>query len=461
MKNIYIKSKLSVSGALPFLLLFLLFSCEPLEVNTPNHLLSGETVFTETKTVETAMVSLYASLRDRVLLTGMPNGMSNILGNYADEIIYVSDFGLGDEPFFKNNLIPSDEAISDIWNTSYSIIYGANAIIEGVAGSAYFTPEERELYTGEALFVRAMVHFYLLNLYGEIPYITTTNYIENKSASKQTENEVYDLVIADLLKAYDFMPGTDISGEHLRPNKYVAAALLARCYLYTNQWELAEQYATEVIENNGWETDIQNVFKKTSLSTLWQFSPNTEGLPTNEAQTFIILFTPPSARVLNSELVDDFENGDLRREQWVGAVSDGTQTFYFPFKYKIGLGETNTEEYPIVFRMVEQYLIRAEARAQIGNISGSQADLNKIRIRAGLGETLASSQNELLTAVLQERRFELFTEHGHRFFDLKRTGNLDNVLGSKPGWNATDRLFPLPEKELLLNPNLLPQNPGY
>lgn len=461
MKNIYIKSKLSVSGALPFLLLFLLFSCEPLEVNTPNHLLSGETVFTETKTVEAAMVSLYASLRDKVLLTGMPNGMSNILGNYADEIIYLSDFGLGDEPFFKNNLIPSDEAISDIWNTSYSIIYGANAIIEGVAGSAYFTPEERELYTGEALFVRAMVHFYLLNLYGEIPYITTTNYIENKSSSKQTENEVYDLVIADLLKAYDFMPGTDMSGEHLRPNKYVAAALLARCYLYTNQWELAEQYATEVIENNGWETDIQNVFKKTSLSTLWQFSPNTEGLPTNEAQTFIILFTPPSARVLNSELVDDFENGDLRREQWVGAVSDGTQTFYFPFKYKIGLGETNTEEYPIVFRMAEQYLIRAEARAQIGNISGSQADLNKIRIRAGLGETLASSQNELLTAVLQERRFELFTEHGHRFFDLKRTGNLDNVLSSKPGWNATDRLFPLPEKELLLNPNLLPQNPGY
>jgi len=461
MKNIYIKSKLSVSGALPFLLLFLLFSCEPLEVNTPNHLLSGETVFTETKTVEAAMVSLYASLRDKVLLTGMPNGMSNILGNYADEIIYVSDFGLGDEPFFKNNLIPSDEAISDIWNTSYSIIYGANAIIEGVAGSAYFTPEERELYMGEALFVRAMVHFYLLNLYGEIPYITTTNYIENKSSSKQTENEVYDLVIADLLKAYDFMPGTDMSGEHLRPNKYVAAALLARCYLYTNQWELAEQYATEVIENNGWETDIKNVFKKTSLSTLWQFSPNTEGLPTNEAQTFIILFTPPSARVLNSELVDDFENGDLRREQWVGAVSDGTQTFYFPFKYKIGLGETNTEEYPIVFRMAEQYLIRAEARAQIGNIAGSQADLNKIRIRAGLGETLASSQNELLTAVLQERRFELFTEHGHRFFDLKRTGNLDNVLSSKPGWNATDRLFPLPEKELLLNPNLLPQNPGY
>src|SRR5690606_19066848 len=109
----------------------------------------------------------------------------------------------------------------------------------------------------------------------------------------------------------------------------------------------------------------------------------------------------------------------------------------------------------------EQYLIRAEARAQLSNIAGAQADLNKIRIRAGLGETLASSQNELLTAILQERRFELFTEHGHRFFDLKRTGNLDNVLGSKPGWNTTDRLFPLPEKELLLNPNLLPQNPGY
>ncbi len=63
---------------------------------------------------------------------------------------------------------------------------------------------------------------------------------------------------------------------------------------------------------------------------------------------------------------------------------------------------------------------------------------------------------------MQERRVEFFTEGGHRFFDLKRAQQLDNALSSlKPGWNSTDALLPLPESELLLNPNLLPQNPGY
>ena len=64
--------------------------------------------------------------------------------------------------------------------------------------------------------------------------------------------------------------------------------------------------------------------------------------------------------------------------------------------------------------------------------------------------------------MLQERRSEFFTEQGHRWFDLKRTGTAGQALGSlKPGWKATDAVLPLPESELLLNGNLLPQNAGY
>src|SRR5690606_28370132 len=101
-------------------------------------------------------------------------------------------------------------------------------------------------------------------------------------------------------------------------------------------------------------------------------------------------------------------------------------------------------------------------RARMGAIAAAQADINKIRTRAGLGNTTATTESELLTAILQERRVELFTEHGHRFFDLRRANQLDVVLGPvKPGWNTTDRLLPIPEKELLVNPNLQPQNPGY
>ncbi|MNR31887.1 SusD family protein [compost metagenome] len=107
-------------------------------------------------------------------------------------------------------------------------------------------------------------------------------------------------------------------------------------------------------------------------------------------------------------------------------------------------------------------MIRAEARAHLGNVSGAQTDLNKIRRRAGLSDTPADTQSELLAAILKERQVELFTELGHRWFDLKRFGLANEVLGAhKTAWNSTDILWPLPQSELLLNENLLPQNPGY
>jgi hypothetical protein len=156
------------------------------------------------------------------------------------------------------------------------------------------------------------------------------------------------------------------------------------------------------------------------------------------------------------------EDGDLRRTKWVGEVSDGTQTWYFPFKYKQQFNTGTSLEYSKVFRLAEQYLIRAEARAMTGNISGAQQDLNSVRNRAGLESTTASTSEQLRDAIISERRFELFTEFGHRWFDLRRTGTAEVVLAPiKPGWRNTDLLLPIPESELLANPNLNPQNPGY
>jgi len=97
---------------------------------------------------------------------------------------------------------------------------------------------------------------------------------------------------------------------------------------------------------------------------------------------------------------------------------------------------------------------------------GAVADIDEIRQRAGLpliSETNPGiGQAQLLDAIFHERRVELFTEWGHRWFDLKRTGRASSILqGLKPGWKDTDILLPIPESELLLNPNLNPQNPGY
>lgn len=161
-------------------------------------------------------------------------------------------------------------------------------------------------------------------------------------------------------------------------------------------------------------------------------------------------------------MVNAFEPGDQRKIHWIGSVTKGTTTWYFPNKYKQRTTTTSSLEYSIVFRLAEQYLIRAEARAQQGDLIGAKEDLNKIRNTAGLAGTTALSQQDILKALLQERRVELFTEYGHRFFDLKRANMLDEALSPvKAGWNTTDRLLPLPESELTLNPNLNPQNPGY
>lgn len=446
-----------------FFLFFSVISCEDfVEVDTPNYLLSGENLYNDKKTVEAAIVGIYAQLRNSFLLTGKPQGLSNLMGLYTDELDYYGNSTIWEARFYRNTLLASDEIVGELWSTSYNQIYASNAIIEGVGASSYFTPEEKAHFTGEAKFIRAMLHFYLVNLFGEVPYIKTTNYLENQVASRQPLQEVYANIVSDLEDAINQLPEEDVSGEHVRPDKRTAKALLSRVYLYMENWEMAAILSEDVINNTQWEADPERVFLKESTGTIWQFMPEFEESNTHEAQTFTFQTAPPPSQAMSSNLISAFEDGDLRKALWVGEVSDGVGTYYYAAKYKLLAGETGDAEYSKVLRLAEQYLIRAEARVKMGDIAGAQADINKIRTRAGLESSTATTENELLAAILQERRMELFTEHGHRFFDLKRSNALDAFLGPiKDGWNTTDQLLPLPEKELLVNPNLQPQNPGY
>jgi len=127
-------------------------------------------------------------------------------------------------------------------------------------------------------------------------------------------------------------------------------------------------------------------------------------------------------------------------------------------------------EYDIVLRLAEQYLIRAEARAKQNNLTGTGSaiiDLNVIRNRAGLSDTTITVQENMLNAILLERRKELFTEWGHRWFDLKRTGKIDAVMQAYAPvkgttWESYKSLYPIAQKQIDLNPGMAgQQNPGY
>ena len=454
---------LNIKKTLSLLICLLLMSgCEDfLETENPIEQIPTEDVFEDEATATAAVTTMYAKLRDEVLVTGTTSGLGVLMGLYADELDYYGIPGESLESFFNHQIIASDAIVSDIWNSSYNLIYLTNSALKGLENSLTLSDEIKHQLLGEVLFIRAMTHFYLVNLFGDIPYITTTDYEVNRQVSRMPEDLVFDHILTDLDIAKSFLEADYATGERVRANKYVVSALLARVYLYLGQWEHAENESSLLINNTSLYSlpmNLEEVFLKTSSSAILQLKTKMEGFSTTEANTFIFTSGPPPLLALNENFVNGMDANDLRRLHWIGEATDGMYVWYYPNKYQQG----TSLQYSLVFRLAEQYLIRAEARARQNNLMGAQQDLNIIRGRAGLPDTLATTPEELFEEILKERRFELFTEHGHRWFDLRRFGIAGDILSPvKPDWQPFDTLLPIPESELLINPNLNPQNFGY
>ncbi|MBA6153411.1 RagB/SusD family nutrient uptake outer membrane protein [Gelidibacter maritimus] len=447
-----------------FLLGCWLLGCSDfVEVDSPKNILISETVFNDPATVESALANIYYKLRDQGMVSGN-FGLTTLMGIYADELDYYGTNHSYHE-FYNHTVANENSILLSWWNHAYHLIYASNDILKGLEASHNIPFEKRESLTGQTLFIRAYIHSHLVSLFGEIPYITSTDYLKNQEISRTAESEVYEHIIADLRNAIDFLKNTENKvGERVIPDQNTAKALLARIYLYTEKWDLASSLATEVIEAYAIEPNLDDVFLKTSQETIWQLKPGVNPKNTQEANQLIIQGIPGQNYALSESLLSNFENGDLRYINWIGTKSntDNDVTLKYAHKYKLLFHEMESLEYSILFRLAEQYLIRAETMAKLGNFARAQQDLNVIRNRAGLSNTTANSLNEILDAILQERQVELFSEHGHRWFDLKRTGKAPEVLSVlKSNWEHYNLLFPIPEKELSINPNLLPQNNGY
>lgn len=442
-----------------------LVACDAfLEVDPPKDKLVSETVFADAATVESALANIYFKIREQGMVSGN-FGLSIAMGAYADELDYYGS-NANQLNLYNHTITAYDDTVAAWWRHAYNLIYAANDIIQGVDNSEGLTAEARERFKGQALFIRAYLHSLLVGLYGDVPYVTTTDYRVNNTVPRQPVDAVYGTIIADLVMAKDLLADTDASGERVIPNRDAAKALLARMYLYHGDFALAETLSSEVIANHTLETDINKEFLKEASGTLWQLKPGEPGgNNTQEGQRLVITFVPTQGYALTDKLLAAFEPGDLRKSHWVGSVTseDGLTTLYYAHKYKETLNTTTESlEYSIVFRLAEQYLIRAEARAQLGDIPGAQEDINILRNRAGLEDTTAATKEALLEAIIHERQVELFTEHGHRWFDLKRFGKAAEALeGMKSNWQDSDVLLPIPGTELEVNPNLNPQNMGY
>lgn len=444
----------------------LFYSCDSFtETDFPLTEMNEAAVFEDAATATAAMTNVYAQMRDAGLLTGKASGTSKVIGLYSDELSYWGQSTDDSEKFYKNTVTASTALVRDWWNATYSQIYAINSILEGLQASSALEDDLTKQLTGEAKLVRGLLHFYMVQLYGAIPYITTTDYTVNIKATRMPENQVMQKIIADLEEATTLLSENDPSDLRVRPNVFAAKAILARVYLYNGDWAEAANNASAVLNAStfyAWDQELASTFLKESTTTIWQFSPRTATRNTDEASTFIFNAGPPPQVALTENLLAAFEPGDLRKTLWTKAITDGSSTWYHANKYKKVGNSTPQQEYAILLRTAEQYLIRAEARAQQGELIGAIEDLNKVRSKAGLPDTAAVTKATLIAAIVKERRVELFTEYGHRFFDLKRAGGLDAALSNtKASWNTSDQLLPLPLEELRLNVHLQPQNPGY
>lgn len=453
----------SFSILLAIIICLLGSSCEKLiEVDLPSDQLNTSDVYKNRSTTEAALLNLYVNIRENSIFTAKTTGSGYLLGTYCDEL----ESFINDDEIYTNTLTPSSSRIANLWNSTYTNLYAINSFIEGVSNSNTLDTQTKQTFLAEAYFLRALNFQYLTQLYGDIALVTTSNYKTNSTMGKTNTIGVLSLVEQDLLKAIDGLNDSYRNPSRIFPNKATAELLLAKNYLLQKRYDLAQYHAQRVIDNPQYtiETDLLKVFKRNAKSTIWQLSPasatGSSMSSTYEAISYVLSSAPSTTVALSNNLMQSFTLTDLRRQLWIGSVSNNNQTFYYPYKYKNK--SNNTDEYSIVFRIEEAYFILIEALAYQDQIEQAAILLNIIRQRAGLTPiALNLSKPDFIDQMLNESNREFFTETAHRFFDLKRNNKLPVLQLVKPNWQAKHQLLPIPEKETISNKNLLPQNNGY
>lgn len=482
-------------SSLCLVLFFVIFSgCKKLiEVDPPaNSLVSGN-VYASDATAAAFVSGIYTTFgQSDAMLVGAYTGLS------SDELsILGTQESLDLINYYKNTLSSLPSPGYNCWEPIYPLIYRCNVAQEGISSSSSLTPKVKQQLLGETKFMRALFYFYLSNLYGGVPLVLTADYKTNSNISRSSVQDVRSQILKDLTDAQSLLSKDYLEADaqisksttmRVRPTYWAATALLARVQLYSGDYIAAESTASKVIENTVLFNlpALNSVFLNTSKEAIFQIQP-TQSLFRNTIEgSFLVLpSTGPTTNFLtpafiSESLINSFTEGDGRKSNWMNSVVTGTKTYYYPNKYKLGDNSTPGSEYSMILRLGEQFLIRSEARILQGGakIAEGIADLNMLRNRARSTATSAVPnplpalplnlpQDQAIVALAKERRNELFVEGGHRWFDLKRTGKLNEVMAveciSKNSvWESYQSLWPIPNSEIKQNPGLKgQQNPGY
>ncbi|EAQ43022.1 RagB/SusD family nutrient uptake outer membrane protein [Polaribacter sp. MED152] len=364
------------------------------------------------------------------------------------------------DAFTANLTTMEDQFFGPLYTAMYKSILSANNVIEN---------SEDATEIAEAKFLRALSYYKLVKSFGAVtvnleasPSLTDTSILARVPAMDVYSN----VVVPDLNDAISGLSTTITNG---RASRYAAQALLGKVYAAMGNYASAATNLGAVV--NG--ASGAGIALEANFSDIFGFE--------NEGNSEIIYATQISSSIVDeygfgsdfwnwfvgddskadfpvdSDLVAAFDASDatgatdLRRAVTLDAA--GTTAIKFPKD-----GGNGGEHDWIEIRLGDVILLYAEALNENGDPTGAATQLNKIRNRAGLANTTASTQAELRTAILNERRLELAFE-GHRWDDLVRTNTVDAEMGTTV--NSNYYLFPIPISEILATGGVITQNAGY
>jgi hypothetical protein len=419
----------------------------------------------------------------------------------------------GDQRDFGNlanfNIQSNNEWLEFKWLFSYTTIMRCNLVIENVPGSPS-SQENKDLFIAEAKFLRAFSYFELVKNYGGVPLVLSEVTADEPAIPRSTEEAVYTQIIQDLKDAANYLPykSEQTAAEIGRATKGAAHAYIAKAYVYQEKWDEAKPYADSIVQSMEYNLDD-------SFEDVWSVqNPNGNGsifeLQHSDHDVHYIGsalpvlsrsradggwgFGTPSSYLENAmagdprlqwTIIKEGDNVDADHPAYDTQLSENesgriNRKYYIPISDRPSEWEhARSPLNHIVFRYADLLLLQAEILYHTSDEGGARNAVNEVRNRVGL-TPIASSGPNLLLAIYKERQMELAME-GHRYYDLKRTGRLTEVIQDFYDYNqnrSTDpydaghnkgalfrpgihELFPIPASEVLRSEGVIEQNTGF
>ena len=439
---------------------------------------------------------------------------------YGRQLNLMTDNATDNQNFSPSNTNPDVRALSTAtyvssngrilknWEQHYYGINRANIAIDGItamASSAFTTAGLQGRLVGEARFIRALLYFNLVRLFGPVPLILhnpASVDITTLQVARSSRDSVYAQIIGDLTAAADALPSSYSGADVGRVTAGAAHALLGKVYIYQRSWGLASAELLKVLTAGtfsgatgsygyGLFTNFGDVFTKASKNGVEhifsvQYATNLgEANAINDLSQSFTSFntgTYPIDIPSDSSVSQIFSASDTRKAvtfytSVYNAATGDTVYFknpYTPYFNKFvdySISPLNNQtvsgvNYPVI-RYADVLLSYAEVLNELngGPTADAYTAIDLVRARAHVAAlTPGLGVSDFRDSVFLERRKE-FVQEGQRWFDLVRQGvsvylAAQHKIAAHASAAALDTLYPIPITEIQLDP-LLTQNAGW